>query len=79
MVDAEIKVTRRHTPGIIRDLPGLIERAVGRIEGYRELAERRIDRLRGFPVDDPAIHDIVVRAADDGCINWTDIPRVLGE
>jgi len=77
--DSEIKVLRRHTPGIIRDLPGLIETAVGQIGAYRELAEQRIERMREFRLDDRTTHDIVVRSADDGCINWTDVPRVLKE
>jgi len=79
MTDAEIKVTRRHTPRIVQDLPGMIEMAVSRIEGYREIAEQRIERMRGYALTDRACHDIVVRAADGACINWTDIPRVLGE
>jgi len=77
--DAEIKVTRRHTPRIAHDLPGMIEMAVSRIQGYREIAEQRIERMRGYALTDRVCHDIVVRAADRACINWTDIPRVLGE
>jgi hypothetical protein len=77
--DAEIKVTRRHTQRISEDLPRLIDEAVFQIPGYTQAAEYRISRMKGFPVDSPASHDIIVRAADDGAINWTDVPKVLKE
>ena len=77
--DAEIKVMRRHTARIASDLPGMIETAVGQIPGYVESAEQRIGQLRGYHLTDQRVHDIVVRAADRQCINWTDVPRVLWE
>lgn len=81
----EIVIQRKHTRFIERDLPGLVTRAVGRLTEVRQLQEKRIDAykaclLGGTHVTmDEVVHNLVIKAVDQGIIANQRIPQVLGE
>lgn len=75
----EIKVARRHTTHIMRDLPGLAVRAVGLLAERWTANEKRIEAYKAHEMADSEVHDIVVRALDCGAITTTQLPRVLKE
>jgi hypothetical protein len=60
---AEKVLGRKHTPNILRDLPVLIDQALGHFEAYRDHQRRFFERLRDVRLSDQRVHDVVVRAA----------------
>ena len=75
----EVKLARKHTVHVERDLPQLIERAVGRLGDLRRSQEERFAAYRQREVTDSAAHDLVVQALDARVIPTTKIPAVLKE
>jgi hypothetical protein len=75
----EVKLARKHTIHIERDLPQLIERAVGRLGDLRRTQEARFTAYRQAKLFDGAAHDLVVRALDAQVLPVTRIPAVLRE
>lgn len=75
----EVKIARRHTRYILRDLPNLIERAVGRLGDLRLKQEGRIEAYKGSDLNDRGAHDLLVRALDARVIPSTRLPKVLAE
>lgn len=75
----EIKLARKHTVHISRDLPQLIERAVGRLGDLRRTQDERFLAYHQSELSDSAAHDIIIRAVDDGVLPVTRIPQVLTE
>jgi hypothetical protein len=76
----EIKLSRKHTTYIRRDLPGLVERAVGRLADLRNLQTRRIDAYKASAlVDERTVHDLVVRSVYTRALPGTQIIDVLNE
>ena len=72
----EIKIARKHTRHIVRDLPELVSGAVGQLaERWHEQA-RRIDAYRSHEIGDKQAHDLIVRALDGpGCHRHADPPH----
>ena len=75
----EIIVSRKHTRFILRDLPDLIDQAVGQLASKWHEQDERISRYKNHRITNPAAHDITVRAMDAGIIGTTRIPDVLDE
>ncbi len=75
----EIALARKHTNGILRDLPGLALSAVQKLFGYWDDHERRIERYHRVELTDPRVHDLAVRAVDTGVMANSYLPRVLQE
>jgi hypothetical protein len=75
----EVKLARRHTRFILRDLPSLAHQAVCRIVEHWQQHDQRIERYRETNVTDARAHDIVIRASDVGAITNRQIPDVLQE
>lgn len=75
----EIAIARKHTVNIMRDLPGLVTGAVGRIAIAKESQEKRIEVYRGFGIDDYDAHDLIIRSVDYQVIPNQSIPQVLKE
>ena len=75
----EIKIARKHTRFIMRDLPGLVSGAVGQLgDRWHEQAER-IDAYRQHELTDTQAHDLVIRALDNRAITVTQVPSILEE
>ena len=75
----EVKLARKHTTNILRDLPQVIGRAVGLLGDLRTSQERRFDAYRNTELSVPAAHDLVIQAVDSRVIPVTRIPDVLQE
>ena len=75
----EVRLARKHTARIERDLPQLIERAVGRLGDLRRSQAERFAGYKAHDLTDGAAHDLVVRALDARVLPVTRLPAVLRE
>jgi len=75
----EIRIARKHTLNINRDLPSLIQTAVGRLHDMRGLQDRRIAAYKETEISDAQAHDLMIQALDARIVTATKIPAVLGE
>ena len=75
----EVKFARKHTRFINRDLPQLVERAVGRLMEKWHDQDQRIAAYRESQIDDRGAHDLMIRATDVGVCSNRLIPEVLRE
>ncbi len=75
----EVKLARKHTRFIIRDLPMLVQSAVGRLMNRWHHQDERLVAYRESPLDDKTAHDLVIRSTDVGVCPNQLIPRVLRE
>lgn len=76
---SEIVFGRRHTLNIVADLPGLINRALGRLGDHRDGLNRRIEAYKSTSITDAAAHDVAIRSLDAKVIGPTALPRLIGE
>jgi hypothetical protein len=76
---AEVTIARRHTRFIERDLPRVVHTAVGRLADMRGQQDQRISAYKATSLDDPAAHDLVIRAVDARVLPVTQVPAVLQE
>jgi hypothetical protein len=75
----EIKLARKHTAHVERDLPRLIEQAVGRLGDLRRTQETRFIAYKQRELSDGHAHDLIVQALDAQVVPVTKIPEVLRE
>jgi hypothetical protein len=75
----EVKIARKHTRFINRDLPQLVSRAVGMLHDKWNQQDRRIDAYKDCGLNDQAAHDLIVRSVDVGVCANSYIPDVLKE
>lgn len=75
----EVKLTRKHTRHISRDLPAIVQTAVGRLMDRWHHQDRRIATYKEAFIDDRSAHDLVIRANDVGVCTTRHIPQVLRE
>jgi hypothetical protein len=75
----EVKLSRRHTAHIRRDLPKLIMAAVGRLGTLRANQERRIEVYKQREISDAEVHDLLVRSLDCQALLPTRLPAVVKE
>lgn len=75
----EVRLARKHTAHVERDLPQLVSRAVGRLGELRRGQEERFAAYRQAELADGAAHDLVIRAIDARVLPVTRVPLVLKE
>ena len=75
----EVKLARKHTRFILRDLPQLVQSAVGRLMERWHHQDQRISHYKRADLSDRAAHDLVVRALDVGVCSTRQLPQVLRE
>ena len=75
----EVKLARKHTRFILRDLPQLVQGAVGRLMQRWHHQDQRIAGYKLAALDDRTAHDLVVRALDVGVCCNRHLPQVLFE
>jgi Domain of unknown function (DUF932) len=75
----EVRLARKHTVYVERDLPSLIDRAVGRLGDLRRTQEARFTAYKETELSDGAAHDLVIRSLDGRVVPVTRIPDVLRE
>ncbi len=76
---SEVVLSRRHTRFIIRDLPQLVERAVGQLGALRFDQDRRIAAYQAKAIDDRTAHHLLVRMIDAKVLPVTRLPAALDE
>jgi hypothetical protein len=75
----EIKLARKHTVYINRDLPQLINRAMGALQDHRGKQDQRFLTYKQTEFSDAQAHDLIVRAVDARVCPVTQIPHVVKE
>ena len=75
----EVKLARKHTTHICRDLPRLVQSAVGKLMDRWHHQDTRLSIYKLTEIEDRTAHDIVVRACDVGVCPNKLIPHVLHE
>jgi hypothetical protein len=75
----EIKIARKHTRFIMRDLPMLVERAIGQLGDQRRTQEKRFLTYKQHELGDQKAHDLIVRSLDAQVLPVTKIPDVIKE
>ena len=75
----EVKLARKHTAHVERDLPNLIECAVGRLGDLRRTQEERFGTYKQRELSDGAAHDLMIQALDARVVPVTRLPDVLKE
>jgi hypothetical protein len=75
----EVKIARKHTAYVERDLPQLIERAVGKLGDLRRSQDQRFLSYRKTELSASAANDLFIRALDANVIPVTKLPAVIKE
>ena len=75
----EIKLARKHTRFIVRDLPSLVQNGIGRLMEKWHDQTVRFNRYKNEPINNGTAHDIIIRATDVGVCSNRLIPSVLHE
>lgn len=75
----EVQFGRKHTSQIMRDLPGLVSKAVAQLVSKRFDQARRIEVYKVTPVSDAVAHDSFIRMIDRGILPVTRLPEALKE
>ena len=75
----EVRLTRKHTVHLQRDLPQLVARGVGQLIQLWSHQGQRIDANKNHRMRDKAAHDLVIRAVDVGACTNRMIPVVIKE
>jgi len=73
----EIKIARKHTRFIVRDLPALVLKAIGRLIGMRTTQAQRFAKYKTTEISDRDVHSVLVRACVAGCLGSTSLLDVL--
>ena len=76
---SEVKIERKHTRYCGRDLPTLVESAVGRLGDLRHAQDDRILAYKKQGMTDERAHDIVIQAYDARIVPVTRLPALLKE
>ncbi|HCS54672.1 hypothetical protein [Rubinisphaera sp.] len=75
----EITIARKHTRFIERDLPQLVNRAIGHLGELRLQQDERIAAYRQQRITDKTAHDLMIRAVDAQILPITQVPRLVQE
>ena len=73
----EVRFARKHTKFIVRDLPQLTERAIGKRMEKWHTQDERIDAYKKLPITNEAAHDLIIKATDVRACTPRQIPDVL--
>ncbi len=73
----EIKLARKHTRFILRDLPQLVQGAIGKLAARWHDQDERFANYKRTDLDDRTAHDLVIRALDVGVCPNRKIPEIL--
>lgn len=75
----EIKLARKHTRYILRDLSAVIHRAVTRLGGYYTDQAQQFDRFKQLRLTEDRARSLLVEAVKRDVIGCTHLPKVLSE
>jgi Domain of unknown function (DUF932) len=75
----EIRIMRKHTKFINRDLPQLVEIAVGQLTEHRLKQETRFLTYKETELSNAEAHDLVIQSLDAQVVPVTKVPALLDE
>jgi hypothetical protein len=75
----EVRLARKHTTNIERDIPALVQRSIAKLIDFRHDQDRRIACYKTHDLRDPQVNDVLVNALDCGIIGPIQLPHVLAE
>jgi hypothetical protein len=75
----EVKLARKHTRFIVRDLPNLVQQGMGRMLEKWHDQTIRFSRYKQENITDAGAHDLIIRATDVGVCSHRLIRAVLHE
>ncbi len=75
----EVRLTRKHTVHLQRDLPQLVAGGVGKLMQLWNHQAQRIDAYKHYRIRDKSAHDLVIRAVDVGAATNRMIPAIIKE
>ena len=73
----EIKIARKHTRHILRDIPSLTQQAIGRLMERWHHQDERIQAYKARNISDRIAHDLIIRSRDVGAATPRQIPGIL--
>lgn len=74
---SDIKLARRHTTNILRDIPEVLSKAIGMLVSHFTDMESRIERYKTIELNDEQAADLTVRLADAKAIPAREIYPVI--
>ena len=74
-----IKLARRHTRNILKDLDFTINRALGKLFGFWNGQDNRIEAYQNFELGNSVANDIIIRACKAGAIPKTKVMDVVNQ
>ena len=75
----EIKIARKHTRNIMRDLPLMMGRAFERLGDMQKHMELRIDAYKSTDLNDQQRDHVLMNAARMGALSWSNLGKVHNE
>lgn len=73
----EVRLSRKHTKFILRDLPQLTVTAIQKLLARWYSVEDRYNAYRDYQLSHEQVHDLLIRAVDTGVCPVTTLPYVL--
>jgi hypothetical protein len=77
--NGQIKVARKHTRFIRRDLVTLVQSSIGKLMTAWHEQDERIARYKEHQLTDEVVHDIAIRSVDVGILPNRKVPDLLSE
>jgi hypothetical protein len=75
----EVTMRRKHSRHILRDLPALLEAAMGKLMGMRAHQDLRIQAYKDTEIDNRTAHDLMVRGMRAGVVPSSKLTKVVDE
>jgi hypothetical protein len=75
----EVTMRRAHTKHIMRDLPALLEAAMGKLMGLRNHQEHRIQAYKDADLGSRDAHDLIIRGLRAGVVPSSRVIKVVNE
>ena len=75
----EIKVARKHTGNILRDLPHVVGKATAKLADYFQSQEQQFEAYKAHRLTDDRARSLIVEAVKTNVIGCTHLPAVLSE
>ena len=73
----EVKIARKHTRHILRDLPHVTHRAISRLHGFYANQNKQIAAYKQYELTDDRARSLMVEGVKRGVIGCTHLPKVL--
>lgn len=78
-LSGEVRIDRKHSTHIRRDLPSIVTRCCGRLQEKYVQDEKRFDAYKNTAVSSRDAHDLIIRSLDGGAICSQQVQKVLRE